>query len=129
MQQLIEILLGFGFLWAAFLIWEQLSKSTLGRAIQVTIVVPIYAAWLSIYPFAVVVCISAAIEAHREESSVGMLIAIASIFLMLPLGLFALIPWNFFCKWVWIKIGLCLPQTEHLGGFSDYRRDSYGERI
>lgn len=125
---LIEALLFFGFLWVAYHVWEWLSCSGVGRVIQVSLVSVIYALWLMVYPGAVFGAISAGFESYKKQNYAGVAIAVVAIPLMSPLGLFALIPWNLFCSWVWLKLGLRLPQTDRLGDVRRYSEYASGRR-
>jgi hypothetical protein len=127
-MNIIEIAVFIAFLWICWLVWEWLSRSGIGRAVQVSLVSTVYAIWLSVYPFAVVMAVRAANESYDKGNGVGVAIGSVSIGLFAPLGLFSLIPWNFFGHWVWIKAGLQLPQSERLGGARPYRKDAVGRR-
>lgn len=126
---ILEILIFIGFLWICWLIWEWLSTPAWGRAIQIVFVSVIYSLSLSVFPLAVVSPVGVGLEAYSRGSYAGVTIASVAIPLMAPIGLLSLIPWNSFCHWTWIKVGVRLPQTERLGTVRRYFEDASGRRF
>lgn len=92
----------------------------MGRVVQAIVTTLAYGAWLSIIPLSIYFIGKDVSEAIGEGSyGKGVFIAVISL-TFIPIFLLALIPWNFYCRYIWRKVGLKLPQIGKLGGEREY---------
>jgi hypothetical protein len=102
------------------LFWTLLGRSRLGRIVQAIIASSAYFGWLAIIPLtAYFVASGIAQEVNEGRTGAAVFVALVSLTLI-PMLLLPLIPWNYFCGFVWRKTGLRLPQTDRLGGRRAY---------
>jgi len=88
-----------------------------------------YSVWLSVFPVAVFLTLKTGWESYFDGEFTGLVFGLLGAIAMVPIGLIALIPWNFFCHWVWRKIGLRLPQSQRLAGHRGYFENGDGTRF
>ena len=91
-----------------------------------TITALLYGAWLAIIPFGLWFLGNDIREALTENRYGGAAFIGVMAPLITPVFLLPLIPWNYFCRYVWRKVGLKLPQSGRLGGerhYYDWERD------
>ena len=101
-------------------IWDQMSRSVVGRVLQAIFIAIAYAIWLSIIPLGIYAIGRAIFEAVGREAY-GQAAFIAAVSLtFIPMFVIALLPWNYFCRYVWRKAGVRLPQTHRLAGTRQY---------
>jgi membrane-anchored glycerophosphoryl diester phosphodiesterase (GDPDase) len=124
---LIELLVGIAFVAGAIWLWDALSKSKVGKRVQAAIASVGYLAWFSIIPLTLFIVGKTIAQAIFEgRSGNAAFVAIISL-TFLPMFIMVAIPWNFYCRFVWRKTGVKLPQSARLAGkrpYSDWERET-----
>jgi hypothetical protein len=117
---MLNLVLGTALLLGGGYAWSYAGKSKMGRIVQAVITAAAYGLWLSIVPISIFFVAKDIHDAlNQERLGAAVFIAVASLTLI-PMFVIALIPWNFFCRYMWKKVGLRLPQTDRLAGKREY---------
>jgi hypothetical protein len=115
-----DFILGIALIAALIVLWGILVLSRPGRVAQAIIASLFYLAWLAIIPL-VIYFVASNIRETVSEGRIGATVFISLFSLtLIPILIFPLIPWNYYCLFVWRKTGFRLPQTERLAGRRDY---------
>jgi hypothetical protein len=115
-----DLLIGIAIIAAVVAIWAVLDRYPAGRVVQAIVTTLAYGAWLSIIPLTIYF-VGKDVSEALAENSYGKAAFIAVISLtFIPIFLLALIPWNFYCRYIWRKVGLKLPQMSKFGGEREY---------
>lgn len=117
---MLDFVFGIALIAALVFFWEISGRSRPGRVVQAMIASLAYLAWLSIIPLIVYFVTSSILES-ADQGRIGAAAFVAVISLtLIPVMIFPLIPWNYYCIFVWRKTGLRLPQSERLASHRAY---------
>lgn len=121
---MLELISGIAGIVCIVLVWDWLDKSQLGKLVQTMVVAILYTAWLSIIPLAMyAVGHSIGKAAHNGAYGTAIFVGVISLTLA-PILILPVIQWNYFCHFVWRKVGFKLPLSRRLEGgiYQDWER-------